>query len=349
MTKLSVIIPCYNVEKYLRPCLDSVINQTLTDIEIICVNDGSTDKTLQIIEEYSRKDSRIKVISQENKGLSGARNTGLKHVTSEYCYFLDSDDYIEPNLLKNAYDVLQNTDVDYYCFGSEILTEGSNNIVQTTELIYKYLKIKFNGVQKALFDVGLNQNIHVWNKVFRTSIIKKHNIRFIEGLLYEDIFFTWYYFFLSKRIYFDPHIYHHYRIHSNSIMENVTLYKSYESAIPHMLNWHKLFIEVSKNKELFSRNYRNLLVLLKKYTRRTINMSPAEEKNKIKGLAKNYNKELNNLFIDKFGLYKFIISSQNIFWCRKGIIKDNICVLGFRLCINKAKFLSESFNIEEAA
>ena len=82
--KVSVIVPVYNVEKYLKDCLDSVVNQTLEDIEIICVNDGSTDNSLAILEEYAEKDSRIKIITQENKGLGGARNTGLYHANGEY-------------------------------------------------------------------------------------------------------------------------------------------------------------------------------------------------------------------------------------------------------------------------
>ena len=103
MVKISVIIPVYNVEKYLKECLDSVINQTLKDIEIICVNDGSTDNSLNILENYAKKDNRIIVISQKNKGLSGARNTGLKYCSGEYVSFIDSDDYVSKDLFELTY------------------------------------------------------------------------------------------------------------------------------------------------------------------------------------------------------------------------------------------------------
>ncbi len=336
MPKVSVIIPVYNVEKYLKECLDSVVNQTLKDIEIICINDGSTDGSLDILKEYAKKDNRIKIINKENGGLSSARNEGLKCVTSKYCYFLDSDDSIEPNLLETAINILNNNQIDYYCFGSKVFTENEKDLVQYTESINGDLKIKFNGITNAIFDIGQNQNIHVWNKVFKTSIIKKNNIRFIEGLLYEDIFFTWYYFFLSNRIYFEPRIFHHYRVHSNSIMEQATLHKSYESAIPYLLNWHELFLEISKNKKLFSKNYRNLLILLNSYKRRAIEMANSEDKSRIKELTKTYKKELDEVFIKECGLIKFLLSSQNIFWIRNGL-KVTICFCGLKMRFKQHK------------
>ena len=98
MAKVSIIIPVYNVESYLRRCLDSVVNQTLKDIEIILVNDGSTDGSLAICEEYAKNDDRIKIITRKNGGLSAARNTGLDNATSEYIGFIDSDDWVDKPL-----------------------------------------------------------------------------------------------------------------------------------------------------------------------------------------------------------------------------------------------------------
>ena len=101
--RVSVIVPVYNVEKYLKQCLDSLINQTLEDIEIICVNDGSTDSSLNILEEYQNKDNRIKIISQENKGVSAARNLGLKNAKGEYLLFIYADDWVELNALEELF------------------------------------------------------------------------------------------------------------------------------------------------------------------------------------------------------------------------------------------------------
>lgn len=340
----SVIIPCYNTEKYLKQCLDSVINQTFKDIEIICVNDGSTDSTLQILEEYAQKDNRIKVVTQNNKGLSGARNTGLENITYEFCYFLDSDDYIETNLLETAFNILNNYQIDYYIFGSKVFIEDEKDLIQDTTSMNEYLRIKFNGIRNAIFDVGQNQNIHVWNKIFRTRIIKENNIHFIEGLLYEDIFFTWYYFFLSKKIYFDQNIFHHYRMHSNSIMEKTTLNKSYDSAVSHLYNWHELFVRVSKNKDLFNKNYRNLIILLRNYRRRTIEMSPSEDRDKICKLAKNYKKELNKNYIKSCGFFNFILNSQKLFYFQLGCRKSTLCIFGIKLKINHEKLSIKTVN-----
>ena len=103
---LSVIIPVYNVEPYLEQCLDSVINQTYKNLEIICINDGSTDNSLKILEKYQKKDNRIKLINQKNKGLSEARNAGLDVAKGEYIAFVDSDDYLELNAYEEAMNVV---------------------------------------------------------------------------------------------------------------------------------------------------------------------------------------------------------------------------------------------------
>ena len=101
--KISIIIPVYNVEKYLHECLDSIINQTFKDLEIICVDDGSTDKSSEILEEYEQKDKRFTVISQPNKGVSAARNRGMQQAKGKYIMFVDSDDYIASNACELIY------------------------------------------------------------------------------------------------------------------------------------------------------------------------------------------------------------------------------------------------------
>ncbi len=114
---VSVIIPVYNVEPYLRECMDSIVNQTLRDIEIICVNDGSTDGSLSILEEYRANDPRIAVISQDNKGLSAARNRGLSQARGKYIYFVDSDDYVALDTLKDVARLAEDHHVDAAVFG----------------------------------------------------------------------------------------------------------------------------------------------------------------------------------------------------------------------------------------
>ncbi len=113
--KVSIIIPVYNVEKYLKECLNSVVNQTLKEIEIICVDDGSTDNSLSILEEYAKKDNRINLLKQENSGAGAARNKGLDSARGEYIYFLDSDDFLELNAIEILYNQIAKNQADI-CF-----------------------------------------------------------------------------------------------------------------------------------------------------------------------------------------------------------------------------------------
>lgn len=107
MVEISVVVPVYNVETYLEECLNSIINQTFSDIEIICINDGSTDSSLDILNDYSKKDDRIKIINQENKGLGATRNKGIDLAKGKYIFFIDSDDYIELNTFFELHNVCE--------------------------------------------------------------------------------------------------------------------------------------------------------------------------------------------------------------------------------------------------
>lgn len=296
-TKISVLIPVYNVEQYLAQCLDSVINQTYKNIEIICVDDGSTDNSLAILNEYANKDSRIKVINKDNGGLASARNEGLKHITGELCYFLDSDDYILPDLFNYAIKIFNNFDIDYFCFGSEAFVDDkhSSNIIQNKIALIDYIKVKRDGLFDVDFDVVKNTNIHVWNKIFKTSIIRKNNIYFIDGLLYEDIYFMWLYAFVSKKAYFEQKTFHKYRIRENSIMEQTTKEKSLTSGIDHLFNWYELLKKTSQNKNMFLSKYNNLLFLLEIYKIRTKEMISDDEKVYVELLVKRYRSELESI------------------------------------------------------
>ena len=110
--KVSIVVPVYNVEQFLPDCLDSLTNQTLKDIEIICVNDGSPDNSLKILEEYAQNDDRVKIITQENQGVSAARNAGLKTAVGEYIGFVDPDDWIDLDFYSKLYDAIQESNAD---------------------------------------------------------------------------------------------------------------------------------------------------------------------------------------------------------------------------------------------
>ena len=168
--KISVIIPVYNVEKYLRECLNSVINQTMEDIEIICVNDGSTDRSLDILKEYAAKDDRIIVINQTNGFVESARNNGLKIAGGEYIQFVDSDDYLELNACETAYKYALQYDADVVIFGYKNFPEQVGNIKNKRGKGLKYKEV-------GVFYGGLRSGRHlcrnmIWNKLYRHKIIK---------------------------------------------------------------------------------------------------------------------------------------------------------------------------------
>ena len=182
---ISIIVPVYNVEKLLPECLESIINQTYKDIEIICINDGSTDKSLEILKEYEQKDNRIKIINKQNGGLSSARNAGLNIFTGDYVFFLDSDDYIHPETLKILYDCLKQTKTEI----SECNYFTTNQRNYDFEILKN--KNKFSIIKnplKAYAQRKKNITPSVWKRLYSKEIIK--DMRFIEGIVWEDVPFT---------------------------------------------------------------------------------------------------------------------------------------------------------------
>ena len=183
MVKVSIIVPVYNVEKYLSKCLESLINQTLKDIEVICVNDGSTDNSLCILKEYANKDSRIKIIDKQNEGVSVARNTGIEVATGEYLMFVDSDDYLVENACEKALNTIEHNNSDICIFGHYDLVDGNKIISHKTNDL---IKIKDLNVKENLVEYS----IYIWDKIYRTEFIKSNQIKFPLGLkTAEDVIF----------------------------------------------------------------------------------------------------------------------------------------------------------------
>ena len=175
MAKVSVIVPIYNSEKYLKRCLDSLINQTLEDLEIILVNDGSTDGSRDIILKYMSSDKRIKLIDKANGGQASARNLGLSQAIGEYIVFIDSDDYVQPNLCERLYQtVLNGYDIvvtDYY------IIDGNNK---------EYYKTSNHEEGVISLKDYLLTAVCPWNKIYRKSFLIDNKFKFPEGIIYED-------------------------------------------------------------------------------------------------------------------------------------------------------------------
>lgn len=221
---ISVIIPVYNAEKYLNRCIDSVLNQTLTNIEIICINDGSTDKSLDILEKYAQQDKRIKIITQKNKGLSAARNTGIKQANCPFIYFIDSDDWIEHDTLEKAISKMTG-DIDIVSWGANIINEGLSKNNRGIIIGREYHKIKLIGQKNIDENIILQSTYTVWNKLFKKEIINKFKLKFAEGKLFEDNDFTIMYMLHCRQGYYLGEYLYNYSQRPNSIMEKVRALK----------------------------------------------------------------------------------------------------------------------------
>jgi glycosyltransferase involved in cell wall biosynthesis len=216
MPKISIIIPVYNAEKYLQKCLDNLINQTLQDIEILCINDGSKDKSLSVLQEYAKKDERIKVFTGENQGPAKARNTGLENAVGKYIMFCDSDDWYEPTMCEEMYNCIEKEKVDIVMCDCDVVEIEANHLRNKSDVDYVRLTSKgFHDVSKNCF---VKIPCTLWNKIFKKSLIDKYKISFPNGYLHDDDAFIrqyWSislsYFGLNKKLY-------NYALRGNSIM-----------------------------------------------------------------------------------------------------------------------------------
>lgn len=217
MRKFSVIIPVYNVEEYLEECLESIVNQSFKDFEVICVNDGSTDNSLEILQKYAEKDKRFKVLNQENQGQGVARNNALKIANGEYILFVDPDDFVEFDMLevlKERLDV-QNVDVaffDYQIFGENTKTK----IVRFMDEMKNTLNLNINdnfifNWQELVKDNFRYTAMMVWNKVYSNKFLKENHIQFAPNKNAEDHIFSIGATLLADKISYIKKTLYHYR------------------------------------------------------------------------------------------------------------------------------------------
>ena len=213
--KVSIILPIYNVDKYLKQSLDSLINQTLKEIEIICINDGSTDKCYEILEEYKQKDNRIKVIHTKNQGTGAARNEGLKIATGECIGFVDPDDWAKPNMFERLYNLIQEKNCDIVMS----MPDGYNEQKQAFEHFPYFCKENFECIPtNKIFNwktiSPFKYPMCVWNKLYKKELFDKYNIDFAQGLDFEDHKVIFGSLLTAEKIYYTPeklYVYRHNR------------------------------------------------------------------------------------------------------------------------------------------
>lgn len=211
--EISIIVPVYNVEKYIRRCLDSITAQTFTDWECICVDDGTPDASGKICDEYAQKDSRFVVIHKENGGVSSARNVGLDMAKGEWICFADGDDWIEMDCFEKVQREMCNEECDLIQWG-----------VEKDDINGKYIMEEKFPAGTYLFEENTSQFCPgVYNKLIKREIIENNKIRFPEGIkLSEDRYFSFLCYVCSKKIKSLDYVFYHYIQNNNSVTHNIT-------------------------------------------------------------------------------------------------------------------------------
>lgn len=219
--QVSVIIPVHNAQPYLKQCLDSILAQTLEDIEIICVNDDSTDGSAELLRAYAAQDKRIEVISVACHCAGKARNIGLKRAKGTYLSFLDSDDFFEPKMLEKATEALNETGADVVVYGSWIYDNDLAKDIEAkwnlrNELLPDANTFSWKDMPGSIFNAFGN---YTWNKLFRSSMIFESGIRFQEIARTNDLFFTCCALIEARSITTLEEAYVHYRVNSSTSLQ----------------------------------------------------------------------------------------------------------------------------------
>lgn len=213
--KISIIIPVYNVGKYLSQCLESVINQSYRDLEILLIDDGSRDSSARVCDDYSALDSRITVVHQKNNGAASARNVGLSATTGAYLAFVDGDDFLDLNMYSDMMEIMNRTQADIVecAFLKEFRNKTEERKLFNKEI--EYSTIEYLARYTNNWDCGL-----LWNKLFKRELF--NGIFFEEGHRIDDEFFTYQGVMNAKKVVYTPKALYHYRMRASSVMQDKT-------------------------------------------------------------------------------------------------------------------------------
>lgn len=268
--KVSIIIPVYNVARYLGECLDSVINQSLKDIEIICINDGSTDNSLEILEEYAKKDSRIKIHSIKNRGIAIARNYGIEFANGKYVGFVDSDDYIDEYMFEKLYISCEQNDLDLSMCKISLFDNQTGEV--NNDLNYYNLAV-FEGFEKEVFNsddtIAFTNDIvvNVYNKLYRKSLLEDNSIYFPAHLIFEDEVFFIRTYLNAKRISIVNEFLYFYRLNREGSITYLKKENDYVDMVSIYKKEREIFTEFGKYEEYkVHLANRMLFLILARYT-----------------------------------------------------------------------------------
>lgn len=232
---VSIIVPVFNTVSYLHTCLDSILNQTLNNIEIICINDGSTDNSLEILKNYQKIDDRIKIINKNNEGQGIARNIGIDNASGEYIAFVDSDDFIKEDMLEKLYKSAINNNLDLVMCKVASFDELTSEI---NDSLWYYSLGVFKDFEKNVFshkdtrDFTCEISVTPYNKLYKNSFIKKHNIKFAENLIFEDEVFFYDVYLKANKISIVDETLYYYRMNRKGSTVEKTEDKNYSDIVP---------------------------------------------------------------------------------------------------------------------
>lgn len=240
--KVSLIVPVYNVEKYLGKCLESCRNQTLNDLEIICVDDGSTDSSGRILDEFAAEDSRVIVIHKENGGVSSARNAGLKAANGELIMFLDADDFLEKNACERVWVETREEETEIIVFSADYFPKHPEPAHREwLQSVLHTWQQRFYGFEPYILFNMPGARPFIWHQAFSAKLIKEHGLAFSEELkIGEDNLFQCMVFPHAKRFSFLPDVLYHYRVgRADSAMEQV------KGPVENRLIWHVRVVDLA--------------------------------------------------------------------------------------------------------
>lgn len=244
MIKVSVIIPIYNVEEYLEACLESVVKQTYNHLEILCIDDCSNDRSLEILKKYAKKDERIVVLkNSENCGQAHTRNVGITHASGEYVLFVDADDVICEDLVESCINVCDGCDM--VCFDYRQVKEREIYPRQ-----YAYRVAEGSYVGESFFIESVNRQSIIfapWSRMYLKRFLSENHISFYNGIIYEDVIFSFHCYLNAENVYSLNRKLYEYRVHSNSTMTKRIAEKNIESYVICICELTRLYLQSSFN------------------------------------------------------------------------------------------------------
>ena len=280
MVKLSVIVPCYNAQQYIVECLDSLVEQTYKDMEIICVNDGSTDGTLKVLKKYAAKHAHLKIIDKKIGGPSSARNAGMDAASGEYFAFVDGDDFMEPTAYEEAMQHIN--EADFVHFGVRVVGDGNMEYRASDN---NYYSIKYQGVTPLSYKVVLNSDVSPCNKIYKKAIITQNQLRFPNGFYYEDAEFYFKYISCASTCYFLDKYFYNYRRSGTSIMSET--FSGTDKAIDHLHIVDHIFDFWLQNGYL-KKHEKLFLEIFRSYFNLALCHTPQRSKSKVLTTASEY-------------------------------------------------------------